>query len=312
MSTQPVQPKDTDGHRDRPSCTVAVAAGKGGTGKTLLATSLAVTAAALGRAVQLLDCDVEEPNAHLLLRPQIGEREEVTILFPLVDHEACTGCGRCAEECQFSAIAAMRGTIVTFPDLCAGCGVCAFVCPVGAISEVAKPIGVVDHGATVEGIDFWQGRTNIGVQRSSPLIRAVKKHIAEDRLAIIDCPPGTACPMQESVAGASFCVLVTEPTPFGLSDLAAAVETCRTLGVPCGVILNRAGLNGSDAIIHGYCQSEGLPLLLQIPEERCIAEAYSRGETLAHALPEWREQLAQVIEAIGEYVSNRSGDRARS
>ncbi|MBC7286783.1 MAG: ATP-binding protein [Armatimonadetes bacterium] len=291
--------------------TIAVAAGKGGTGKTLVATSLAVAAAAEARAVQLLDCDVEEPNADLLLRPEIGRREEVTILSPVVDRQACTGCGRCAQECQFSAIAVMRGNVITFPDLCAGCGVCAFVCPAAAIEEVARPIGVVEHGTTAEGVDFWQGQINVGVQRSGPVIRAVKKHVYENRLTIIDCPPGTACPMQESISGADFCLLVTEPTPFGLSDLAAAVETCHVLGVPCGVILNRAGAEDSDASVRDYCQKERLPLLLRIPEERRIAEAYSRGVTLAHAFPEWREDLAGVLEAVSNYALQRSGNRAR-
>lgn len=290
--------------------TIAVAAGKGGTGKTLLATSPAVTAAASGQTVQLLDCDAEEPNADLLLHPQVSEREEISILSPVVHRDACTGCGWCAEECQFSAIAVMRGNVVTFSDLCAGCGVCALVCRAGAIAEVPRPIGVVEHGPTAEGIDFWQGRMNVGVQRSGPLVRAVKKHRDNSRLTLIDCPPGTACPMQEAVAGADFCLLVTEPTPLGLSDFAAAVETCRTLGVPCGVILNRARAEEGDAAVEDYCQREELPLLLSIPEQRQIAEAYSCGETLAHAFPQWREGLGGVIKAIRRYVAQRNHDQA--
>lgn len=280
--------------------TVSVAAGKGGTGKTLVATSLAISLATTGRSVQLLDCDVEEPNAALLLRPKIDKSDRVTVLCPTVDEETCTGCGLCARTCQFSAIAAMRGKVITFPNLCVGCGACAYVCPTDAITEVPRPVGVVEHGVTAEGIDFWHGRVDVGILRSGLVLAAVKGQADAARIVIIDAPPGTACPMQEALADSDFCLLITEPTPFGLSDLGAAVETCHALSLPCAVILNRAG--DDDAAVQSYCDEHGLPLLLRIPEERRIAEAYSRGETLVQAFPQWRPRLIEALETALAHV----------
>jgi len=290
--------------------TVAVAAGKGGTGKTLVATSLAVAVNdRYDCGVELLDCDVEEPNADLLLHPRIVSREPVHILVPHVDLETCTRCGRCAELCEFSAIAVIRDAVLTFPELCAGCGVCSFGCPAEAVSEARREVGVVERGVTDEGIDFYQGRVKVGEQRSGPVTRAVKAETHVDMLTIMDAPPGTACPMQETVEGADYCILVTEPTPFGLSDLRVAVETCRALGVECGVIINRDGIG--DAGVEEYCETDGLPLLLRIPHDRRVAEAYSRGETLAHALPEWRGALCDVYEQITEQLA-RSGKEMKT
>lgn len=216
--------------------TIAVAAGKGGTGKTLVATSLALALAdAFCEAVELLDCDVEEPNAHLLLRPHIVQRLEVTMRVPQVNKTTCTRCGACADVCQFSAIAVIREAVLTFPDLCAGCGACAYVCPNEAITEIEHRVGVVEKGYTDEGIAFCMGRTDVGHQRSGLVTRAVKREIHPHMVSILDAPPGTACPMQETIDDTDFCLLVTEPTPFGLSDLKLAVDTCRELGVPCGV-----------------------------------------------------------------------------
>ncbi|MGQ9733285.1 MAG: ATP-binding protein [Candidatus Zipacnadales bacterium] len=276
--------------------TIAVAAGKGGTGKTLVATSLAETLQTSQHGVELLDCDVEEPNAHLLLRPRVVYRQPVTILVPQVNKQTCTRCKKCVEVCQFSAIAVIREAVLAFPDLCAGCGACAFVCPVKAITEVERVVGTVEQGVTEAGIDMYTGRVNVGDVRSGPVIHAVKQHTHTDRLTIIDAPPGTACPMQESIKGVDYCLLVTEPTPFGLSDLGAAVDTCRQLTVPCGVIINRDGVG--DARVEEYCDKEGLPVLLRIPHDRRIAEAYSRGETLTSALTEWRALLAELYDRI--------------
>lgn len=282
--------------------TVAVAAGKGGTGKTLVATSLAVAINdQYDCGVELLDCDVEEPNADLLLHPRIVSREPVHILVPQVDLEACTRCGRCTELCEFSAIAVIRDAVLTFPELCAGCGVCSFGCPVEAIAEIKREVGELGKGVTDEGIDFYQGRVKVGEQRSGPVTHAVKGEMHADMATVLDAPPGTACPMQETIEGADYCILVTEPTPFGLSDLKAAVETCRALAVACGVIINRDGIG--DAGVEEYCDADGLPLLLRIPHERRIAEAYSRGETLSHALPEWRSRLCDVYEQITEHLA---------
>ena len=277
--------------------TVSVAAGKGGTGKTLFATSLAVALNNVNPGqVQLIDCDVEEPNADILLHPQIAQRTPVSVLVPQVDLNICTRCGRCAEHCQFSAIAVIRDAVLTFPDLCAACGVCAYVCPVGAITEVDRQVGSVARGSTVGGIEFVQGRLSVGDQRATPVTRATGNCKDDSMFTIIDAPPGTACPMQETVEFSDYCILVTEPTPFGLANLEDSVETCRRMGIPCGVVINRdqAGMPG----VEEYCAREGIDILLHIPQDRAIAEAYARGETLADAFPQWHDELVRVYEDV--------------
>lgn len=282
---------------DRP--TVSVAAGKGGTGKTLFATSLAVALNEVqpGR-VQLIDCDVEEPNADILLHPHITEHRPVNVLVPQVDDEKCTYCGRCAEACEFSAIAVIRDAVITFPDLCAACGLCAYVCPVDAIAEKERQVGRVDIGMTSEDIHFVQGRLAVGDQRATPVTNATAAMIDDSMITILDAPPGTACPMQETIKHSDYCVLVTEPTPFGLANLEDSVETCRRMNLPCGVIINRDDV-GRDQVIN-YCKREGLDILLRIPQQRDIAEAYARGETLAHSFPQWCDELLQVYDDIKE------------
>lgn len=288
--------------------TVSVAAGKGGTGKTLVATSLALALVPdAEHRVELLDCDVEEPNADILLHPRLSHREPVHVMVPQVDKDLCTSCGLCGKTCQFSAIAVIREAVVTFPQLCAGCGACSFVCPEDAITEIARQVGVVDSGVTQDGIQFCQGRVNVGEQRSGPVTRAVKRHVHDDLITLIDAPLGTACPMQETIEGSDYCVLVTEPTPFGLSDLRVAVDTCRQLAVPCGVIINRDGVG--DAGVQQYCRDEGIPVLLRIPQERAIAEAYSRGQTLAHAFPQWVASLQDVFGRVRDLVGEPTAAR---
>jgi len=286
--------------------TIAVAAGKGGTGKTLVATSLGLALNGhVGAGVEVLDCDVEEPNAHLLLHPRIAHRADVFMRVPQVNKSVFTRCGICAESCEFSAIAVIRDAVLTFPDLCSGCGACAYACPHDAIIEVELQVGVVEKGVTAEGVDFYAGRTEVGQQRSGPVTRAVKREIHADMVSILDAPPGTACPMQEAVEDADFCVLVTEPTPFGASDLKVAVETCRELEVPCGVVLNRDGVGEPSA--EEYCAAEGLPLLMRIPHDRRIAEAYSRGEPLVQAQPEWSPRFVELYEQIKAHVASGRG-----
>ncbi|HUV04749.1 MAG TPA: ATP-binding protein [Armatimonadota bacterium] len=286
--------------------TIAVAAGKGGTGKTLIATSLAL---ALNDQypgkVQLLDCDVEEPNAHLLLRPMIDRTESVSILIPRVDKLKCDRCGICAQVCQFSAIAVIRDAILTFPELCCGCGACIYACPRLAIDEETRQIGVASSGRTDEGIRFHMGKANVGVQRSGPVIKATKEYIDPGMISILDAPPGTACPMQGTIEASDYCILVTEPTPFGLSDLRAAVDTCKALSVPCGIIVNRDG--PTDPGIQEYCRQQDIPLLLRIPEIRKVAEAYSRGITLTAAMPEWKDPFLNTYDAIVQNISTPTG-----
>jgi MinD superfamily P-loop ATPase len=278
---------------------VSVAAGKGGTGKTLVATALAVSLAEGDTPdVVLIDCDVEEPNAHILLEPRIEREEPVCIPVPQVDQSACTNCGLCAEKCESHAIAAIGEVVVAFPHLCSGCGLCSLICPAQAISEVPLQVGVVRSGPTREGIEFVEGRTNVGQLRAGPVIRAAKRHIRPDVVTIIDAPPGTACPMQGSIESSDYCILVTEPTPFGLCDLKSAIEVCRQFGVPCGIVVNRDGIG--DRGLDDYCDREALPILMRIPQRREIAEAYSRGENLVSAFPEWVEPLREMFEVVAK------------
>lgn len=282
--------------------TISVAAGKGGTGKTLISCSLAQ--ALVGEhpgGVQVLDCDVEEPNCSILLHPAIDRREVVNILVPEVEMSLCIHCRKCAHACQVGAIAAIGKAVLTFHDLCSGCGACAYVCPTGAISEVPLRIGELSHGASPDGIDFFEGRLDVGHQRATPVTHAVKRAISSEMIAIVDAPPGTACPMQEAVADTDYCILVTEPTPFGLANLREAVGTCRRIGVPCAAIVNRD--RGGYAEMDDWLSAEGIEVLMRVPERREIAEAYSRGDTLMSAGDEWRDELLGLYETIAEVVA---------
>jgi MinD superfamily P-loop ATPase len=273
---------------------LSVASGKGGTGKTLVATSLALSLQELG-LVQLLDCDVEEPNAHILLRPEIESSQPVLVPVPAVDKEKCTYCGLCSEACAYNAIAVAGRTVLVFPELCHGCGACSYVCPEEAISEVGREVGVVESGH-VGGIRFVGGRLNVGEAMAGPVIRAVKGLADPAATVILDAPPGTSCPVVETIRRSDFCLLVTEPTPFGLSDLTIAVEVAREVNVPCGVVINRDG-PGYEGV-ERYCAQEGIPVLMRIPFDRRIAEAYCRGETLAAHMPPWQRAFRELFEAV--------------
>ncbi len=272
---------------------VAIASGKGGTGKTTVAVNLALS---LSGDVQILDCDVEAPNVHLFLEAQPEGSEIVGIPVPVVDADLCNQCGECSRLCQYNAIAVLGTGVMVFPELCHGCGGCALVCPEEAISEVMRPIGVVEDGRA-GSIHLVQGRLYVGEALVPPLIRDVRARSRDDGVVLIDAPPGTSCSMIAAVRGSDFVVLVTEPTPFGLNDLELAVETVRTLGIPCGVVINRAG-SGDDRVKE-YCASEGLEVLLEIPDDRRIAEAYARGLTLVDAIPDIRPLFASLAARIG-------------
>lgn len=272
---------------------LAVASGKGGTGKTTLATAMAF---AVPGPVRLLDCDVEEPNSHFFVRPTIERTETVARLVPSVDPFRCTGCGKCAKLCQFNALAALGSKTLVFPELCHSCGGCARICPTGAITEIPRTIGTLEIGQHGD-VEFVAGRMDVGQAMSPPLIQAVKKHAMDTGLTLIDCPPGTACPFVTAVKGCDAVLLVTEPTPFGLHDLKLAVETLRELGLPFGVVVNRS--NGLENLISDYCAAESIQLLLQIPENRRVAQAYSRGKLLTDVLPELRGILAELPEQMG-------------
>ena len=281
---------------------ISVASGKGGTGKTLVATSLALSLMD-SHKIQLLDCDVEEPNDHIFMKPVIDSTEAVCIPVPQVDETRCTRCGRCADVCVYHAIAVFGEHILTFPELCHGCGACSYLCPEKAISEVEKETGSVESG-TSDMVDFVQGRLTVGEAMAPPVIRRVKGKAENNNIVIIDAPPGTSCPVVESIKGSDFCLLVTEPTPFGLNDLALAVETVRELKIPCGVIINRAGTG--DTRVEEYCRKENIPVLLTIPLDTGIARLYSRGVTLAEGLPEWQQSFTGLFDRITEMVDERS------
>jgi len=236
---------------------------------------------------------VEEPNAHLFLRPELTSNAPVSLMVPEIDRERCTLCGRCGEACQFHAIAAMGRQVLVFPELCHGCGACTLACREEAIREVLRQVGVVESGKAGK-IEFVHGRLNVGEPMATPVIRAVKAHLDRRGLTIIDAAPGTACPMVEAVKGSDFCLLVTEPTPFGLSDLRLAVEVMAKLGVPCGVLINRSG--EGDEATEAFCASKDLPLLGRIPFSRAVAEAYARGQHPVHALPGLGRRFEEILE----------------
>jgi MinD superfamily P-loop ATPase len=281
---------------------ISVASGKGGTGKTLVATSLALSLKDRER-VQLLDCDVEEPNAHVLLKPLITRSEAVCILTPKVDEKKCSYCGKCAEVCAYHAIAVFAENVLVFPQLCHGCGACSYLCPEKAISEEIRETGVVESGYA-DGVEFAHGRLSIGEPMPTPVIRKVKELANYDGIVIIDVSPGTSCPVVESIKGSGFCILTTEPTPFGLSDLVLAVETVRKLGIPCGIVLNRAGVG--DNKVEEYCHRENIPILLTIPLDTEIARLYSKGITLVEGMPQWKESFLSLFERIQEIASERT------
>ena len=271
---------------------IAIASGKGGTGKTTVSVNLART---MGVPVQLLDCDVEEPNAHLFLKGDKVKEEIVTIPIPLVDESLCDGCGECSKFCEYHAIVVLGTAPLIFPEMCHGCGGCTLVCPTKAISEVGRRIGVVETMAS-ENITLIGGRLDVGVAMAPPLIRAVKERLQNNLPAILDAPPGTSCPVIAAIRDTDLVLLVTEPTPFGLNDLSLAVDMVRELQIPFGVIVNRMG-SGDDRV-HTYCAKENIPILLEIPDDRQIAEAYSRGILMVDALPEYQELFQSLIEKL--------------
>ena len=271
---------------------IAIASGKGGTGKTLVATSLAL---ASDEDIQFLDCDVEEPNAYVFLKPQLQDTIPVILPLPQIDIEKCTACGKCAEFCEYNALAVVKDKAIVFSELCHSCSGCSLVCPEDAISETTRQIGVVEIGEAY-GMPVIDGVLDVGEAIAPPIIHAVKAQAKPDLITIIDSPSGTACPMIESVKGSDYCLLVTEPTPFGYHDLTLAVGVARELDVPCRVIINRANIG--DDKVQQYCESENIEILMQIPMDRKIAEAYSDGIPLVEAFPEYKEKFNQLFKEL--------------
>jgi MinD superfamily P-loop ATPase len=264
---------------------VSIASGKGGTGRTTLAVNLAIC---ISEPIRLLDCDVEEPNCHLFLKTGILRSERVMVPLPVIDNRLCNGCGECSEICQYNAIVSLKTKPLVFPSLCHGCGGCVKICPESAITEGSREIGSIETG-TVGNIELIQGRLNVGEALSPTLIRAVRRRTARDRITIVDCPPGTSCPLLTAVRNSDFVILVAEPTPFGLHDLKLAVETMRSLDLDFGVVVNR--VISHDHAVKEYCSKEQISILLEIPDDRRIAEAYSRGQLIIEAVPELKESF---------------------
>jgi MinD superfamily P-loop ATPase len=279
---------------------IVVASGKGGTGKTTVATSLALAA---GDSCHLLDCDVEAPNASIFLHPRIDDTQVIGILLPVVDETSCTFCGRCAEVCEFHAIAVIGKKTLVFPELCHGCGSCTWICPENAIHEILEVTGCLENGRTPTGIDFSRGVMNIGEAMPVPIIRQLKKWktAGPDILEILDSPPGASCPVVETLRNADFALLVTEPTPFGYHDLKQVVGIVNQLGLPSGVIVNRAGV-GDDSVDQ-YCRENGIPILMRIPFQRRFSEAIATGKTLVEAAPEYRQEFQSLLETIQSTVT---------
>ena len=269
---------------------IAIASGKGGTGKTTVAVNLALSL----ENVQLIDCDVEEPNSNLFLNLELEKVEEVSIPVPVIDPNKCTHCGLCSKLCEYNAIASMPEETMVFKELCHGCSLCTMACPQGAIHEEDRAIGIIEKGSN--DIEFLRGLLNIGEAMSTPLIKRLKERINEEKTTILDVPPGAACPVIEALSGVDYCILVTEPTPFGLYDLRIAIELCRNLEIPFGVIINRDGIGNQET--EEFCRKEGIPVLLRIPQDRRIAELYSEGIPFVNEMPEWKEKFIELYNAI--------------
>lgn len=291
---------------------ISIASGKGGTGKTTIAVNLALALAKdKEKNVQFLDCDVEEPNAHLFLKPVITSSESVEIPVPKIDDKKCNYCGKCAEVCVFNAIAVTKNKVLVFPGMCHGCGACTLFCPEKAISEEGNKIGILEEGKA-ESINFTHGRLNIGEPMAPPIIRKIKKKIKKDgikgennditnhHITLIDAPPGTSCPVIESIKDSDYTILVTEPTPFGLHDLILAVEVLQKLKIPHGVVLNKCDIG--DYKVGEYCKKNNIPILLSIPLDREIAVAYSKGIPIVKINSAYEQKFTQLFQKIVQII----------
>jgi MinD superfamily P-loop ATPase len=274
---------------------IVVASGKGGTGKTTVAVALALALSKKADGVQFLDCDVEEPNADLLLKPEFKRTKSVTLGIPKVDLSKCTGCGRCREICEYNAVAVVSGKAMIFESICHACGGCKLACPEGAIDEKEKVIGSIDFGRR-DGVSHLRGVLNVGEPMATPVIRALRAEASDQIPTILDAPPGTACPVIAAVRDCDYCILVTEPTPFGLYDLTLMAEVVEALGIPAGIVINKDGTWSTH--IEEYAAASKIPILMKIPMNREIAALYSRGIPLNEADPRWDVDFLHLYERI--------------
>lgn len=272
---------------------ISVASGKGGTGKTTVAVNLALSL----ENVQLIDCDVEEPNDHIFLDFKTEQEEDVNVEYPVVDKEKCNLCNQCAEFCMYNAIAVTKNDIMVFPAICHSCGGCKLVCPRDAIEYEGRTIGKIKSGRAGD-IEFHQGILNVGEERTTPIIKQLKKKIDKNKITILDAPPGANCPVKETIESSDFCILVTEPTPFGLYDLKIAVDLVRRLKIPFGVVINKDGID--DKKLEIYCRRENIPILLRIPFNKDIASLYSIGIPFVLEKKKWKREFKKMFNDIKE------------
>jgi len=272
---------------------ISVASGKGGTGKTLVAVNLALSLKS--GPLQFLDCDVEEPNAHLFLKPEINRIEAIYNLVPAIDEKLCDHCGKCAQFCQYNAIFVTSQKVMVFPELCHSCGGCVLVCPKKAINEEKHRLGSL-KGGSARNLELVYGELKVSEPLPVPIIKEVKKRIKREKTVILDSPPGTSCPVIETVRGSDFCILVTEPTPFGLHDLKITVQVLEEMAIPFGVVVNRAGIG--DEKVQEFCRKKGIPILLEIPYLRKIAELCSRAIPFIQEMPEWKGKFQALFEKV--------------
>ena len=282
---------------------ISIASGKGGTGKTTVSTNLALS---IGSGVQLFDCDVEEPNVHLFLHPVIHKKEPVNAPVPKIDLEKCTFCKKCMNICRFGALAVLKKNVLVFDNLCHSCGGCFEICPEAAVMEKERSIGDIEFGS-VKGISFIHGRLSVGQVMVPPIIKKIRSYTDPNLITIIDAPPGTSCPVIAAMNKADFILLVTEPTPFGLHDLKLAIETVKLLGIPCGLVINRVGIGNDE--VNRYSQKENIPVLMEIPFDKKIAQIYSRGEMIINHMPEYKAKFLDLFKKIVQIVEKKEGGK---
>ncbi len=274
---------------------ITVASGKGGTGKTTIAVNLAMSL----ENSMLIDCDVEGPNSHIFFKEPMVKLKDVSIPAPKFDLDTCTLCGKCADFCQYNAISIVGEKLLFFDELCHGCGGCKIICPVDAITEVEHIVGVIEKGGTAD-LPVYHGLLNISEPFGVPIINELKQFADDKKTTIFDSPPGTACPAVETMRDVDFCILVTEPTPFGLHDLTLTVDVIREIGTPFGVVVNRDGIG--DDRVDRYCEKENIPLLAKISNDLEIARLYSNGIPMVKGLPKYRELFEEVFDKIKEMI----------